>query len=785
MWKNFCKTLWRSLLKDRQFTFLNLMGLSIGLACTLLIFLWVQDERSVDKFHANDSGLYQVMAHINLPDGIHTQESTPMLLGRSLAKEMPEVEGAVSVQAGRLNSTISAGDKHIRSFRWFADKDLFRLFSFRLLEGNKDGVLADKYSVVLSDKLAMKLFNSTHVTGKTVQWADDPQLFTVTGVFQSPGANSSMHFDLLFSYEFYYQQDTANANNWANSNPSTYLLVKEGTKIPGMEKKLTAFLHAKYSGSPLTLSLRKYSDRYLHGQYENGVAVGGRIRYVRLFSIIGVFILLMACINFMNLSTAKAAGRMKQAGIKKVLGAGRGLLVLQYMGESMLLSFLSLIIALGLVAVLLSPFNVLTGKQMALPMDVPFFATLAGIGFITGLLAGCYPAFYLSGGKSFLILKGKFSQPWKELLVRKGLVVFQYSLCVLFIVAVLVVGKQVSLIQNIDLGYKKDNIIAFQNEKHLMENFRAFAADVSAAPGVQAISSFNADMYGSSSGSTEKADWEGNVAGAKVQFTALDVDYGLIELLGMKMAEGRSFSRNFGSDSLSIIVNQAAVEAMGMKNPIGKSFDVWGGKYHIVGVVKDFHFESLYEKVKPCFMRCNPSGRNVLVKIEGGKERETIAQLDKLYKRYNLGLPFEFTFMDQDYAAMYASEEHVSVLLRWFTVLAIVISSLGLFGLAAFSAQKRQKEMSIRKVVGASAGDLALVFSMDFLKLVLIAVSISFPLSWWAMNDWLHNFSYRVDIGVNVFAVAFLAILLITLVTIGFQSMKAALVNPATSLRGE
>ncbi len=785
MASNHFKTIWRSLLKDKQFAILNLVGLSVALACVLLIYLWATDEMSVDKFHANNDRLYEVMAHIKLPDGIHTQENTPYLLSRALAKEMPEVEDAVCLQKGFIQGTLSVGEKHIKTTKYFADYHFFNLFSFHLIEGNKSNVFDDNYSVLLSDKMANKLFGTTkNIIGKTVQWENDPHLFKVTGIFEEPSSNSSLKFDVLFSYQLYFQNDL-DGRDWSNSNPYTFLLLKKGTDAKKFENKLTGFLHAKYSNSPLTLSLRKYSDRYLYDNYENGIQSGGRIRYVKLFSLIAAFILLIACINFMNLSTAKAAHRLKEAGIKKILGAERSSLIFQYICESMLMAFASLIIALLFVVLLLPQFNLITGKQLSLHIGSSFIITFIIIGLVTGLLAGSYPAFYISGFKPMIALKGKLNTMLGELWVRKGLVVFQYTLSVIFIVAVIVVYKQMRLIQTIDLGYNKENIITLKNEKKLGDNFSAFMNDVKKIPGVSSASSFNGDMYGGTSGSTEHANWQGKPPSTQILFTDLDIDYGLMELLGMKMAAGRTFSTDFGSDSLSLILNEAAVNAMGIKNPIGKEFDVWGNKYHIIGVAKDFHFESLYEKVKPCFMRCTQAGENFLVKIIGGKEREVISKLNDVYKTYNPGLSLDFSFMDKDYEAMYISEERESILFRWFAALAIIISCLGLFGLAAFSAQKRQKEMSIRKVVGASTTDIVTLLSKDFFKLILIAMLISFPLSWWAMNVWLNNFAYRVNIGASIFIFTFISIMLITLVTISFQSIKTAVANPVKSLRME
>jgi putative ABC transport system permease protein len=785
MTSNHIKTIWRSLLKDRQFTILNLLGLSMGLTCVLLIYLWVSDELAVDKFLSNNDRIFQVMAHIKLPDAIHTQDNTPYLLSRALASEIPEVENAVAVQSGFIDGTISANEKHITTRKYYVDYDFFKVFSFALISGNRNTVLDDKYSVLLSDKLAMKLFNTTeNIIGKAIQWENDPRLFKVTGIFRAPSSNSSLKFEALFSYQLFFENNSE-AGDWGNSNPSTFVLLKTGVNQAKLDSKFNLFLHRKDRNSPLTLSLRKFSDRYLYDRYENGVQSGGRITYVKLFSIIAVFILLIACINFMNLSTAKTTKRLKEAGIKKILGMERSSLIFQFISESLTMAFMALFIAILVAMLILPEFNNLTGKQLVIPFSIPFIVVLIVIGLFTGLMAGSYPAFYLSSFEPVNAIKGVFSTVKGELWMRKSLVVLQYILSIVFIVSVLVTYKQMKFIQTINLGYSKDNVISFQPGKKIRDNFSAFMNEIEHAHGVLATSSINGDMYGHASGSTEEANWDGNISAAKIMMTDLDIDYGLIELLGMKISEGRSFSKKFGSDSSSIILNESALHAMGINNPIGKSFDVWGKKYHVIGVTKDFHFSSLYEKVKPCFMRLNPGGRHILVKIASDHIPESISNIEDICKKYNPGLSFDFSFLDKDYEAMYVSEQREAVLLRWFAGLAIVISCLGLFGLAAFSAQKRQKEMSIRKIVGASIPNIATLLSVDFFKLIFLAMLVSFPLSWWAMTVWLDNFAYRINIDISVYVLTSLFILFIVLLTVGYQSIKAAIANPVKNLRME
>jgi putative ABC transport system permease protein len=787
MFKNNLRITLRTLLKDRLFTSLNVIGLSTSLTCVILIYLWVSNERSVDKFHVKDSQLYQAICKIKLPDGIHTQEYTPGLLARSLAKEIPEIEQAISVLPAYEKGILSAGGTRFKTLPQYVDRDFFNVFSYQLLQGNKDQVLANENSVLLSDELAMKMFHTTkNIVGKTVKWADDKEPYIVSGIFEKPGANSSVQFDVLFSYDLILKERASDLQSWGNTNPYTYLILRKGTDVAALNKKIEGYILDKSSGKlPLTLSVRKYSDEYLYDKYENGVQVGGRIEYVRMFSIIAFVILLIACINFMNLSTARATRRMKEVGIKKVVGAGRLVLILQYLGESLLLTFLSLAIALVLVVLLLPQFNAITAKQLNFHFTAASLIAVIAILLLTGLIAGSYPAFFLSGFKPTSVLKGKLPLSWGETWVRKGLVVFQFTLSALFIVSVLVIYNQIKLIQTINLGYNKDNIISFRNDGQLSEHFKPFMTDLKKIPGVVNASTFNGDLTGNPSGNTENLDWEGRPPGEKIFFTALDVDYGLLEMLNIKTISGRTFSTKFASDSFAIILNQAAIDEMGLSNPLGKIIKVWGGQYHIIGIVKNFHYKSLYEKIKPCFIRCNPDGFNVLVKLNPLNQGATITQIRQLYSTYNPDLPLEYSFIDQDYQNMYVSEQRVAVLSRWFAGLAIIISCLGLFGLAAFTAQKRQKEIGIRKVIGATTANIVGLLSKDFLMLILLAMFISLPLSWWTINHWLDGFAYRVQISPLLFLVAFGTVLLTSIFAISIQSIKAAVNNPVNSLRSE
>jgi len=787
MLKNNIKIAWRSLKKDRQFTLLNLVGLSTGLACVLFIYLWVSDELSVDKFNKNDNRLYKLLEHRKKADGIWTAHSSAFPTAAALAAEMPEVEyAALTSEADNIALSVD-GTTEVRAGRRFVSKDFFKVFSYEILQGNSQQVLPDKNSMAISDELAHKLFNTTEgVIGKTITYQHDKQ-YTISAIFKSPPVNASEQFDLVLSTDILKDQNSS-IDSWFNTGPRTYVLLKPGADPSRVDQKLPGFIMAKTNNQSKhkTPFLKRYSEIYLYGEYENGVLKGGRIDYVRMFSLIAIFILIIACINFMNLSTAKAAQRLKEVGVKKVMGANRRSLIIQYLGQSMLMTFFALILAFVLVFIFLPSFNSITGKQLTLVPDTRLIFSCLGIALLTGLIAGSYPAFYLSGFNPAVILKGKLRNTMGELLVRKGLVVFQFSLSVILIISVLVVYKQISYVQSRPLGYNKENMLSFNKEGKLKnnENLQTFLSEVRKVPGVIMASSIGHSLTGHDGG-TSGIMWEGKDPEDRTEFENVGSNFGMIETLGFEMKEGRSFSPQFASDSNGIIFNETGIRFMGMKDPIGKTVKLWGEDRTIIGVVKDFHYESLHESLKPLFIQLNTNSSRIVARIAAGKEKETIAGIEKIYKQFNPDFTFSYTFMDDTFQRMYTSEKRVSILSRYFAGLAILISCLGLFGLAAFTAHRRQKEIGIRKVVGATANNLYLMLSKDFLKLVFIAIIIALPISWWATSHWLQGFAYRTSIGPGIFITAAIITLLITLLTISYQTIKAAIANPVHSLKSE
>jgi ABC-type antimicrobial peptide transport system permease subunit len=785
MYKGIFTIAWRNLRKDRLFTLLNLVGLSTGLACALLIFLWIRDEQQINHFNTKDNQLYQVLVNNDDHGQIATLSQTQGLLAQSLKNEVPGIEYAVSILPAswfQNAGVLSFGDNHLKAGGQFISKDFFNVFTCKILHGQ---ALSDKRSIMISDRMAKKLFPAEQdAVGKSIHWeqGDYSGDYGIAGVFQAPPANATEQYDLLLDYDLILE-NRKELTQWSNFDPNTYVIVGKDVNIPALQSRIKDFVKTKDKNSHASLLLTKYADFYLYNKYENGIQSGGRIAYVKLFSLIALFILLIACINFMNLSTAKAAGRVKEVGVKKAVGASRGLLIVQYLSESILLSLLALFLAIVLIILLLPMFNHITGKQLQIWPSVSLVAIFLGITLLTGLIAGSYPALYLSGFKPAVALKGKLRTTFGEVMTRKGLVVFQFVLSVSFIVAVLIIYKQMEYIQHRNLGYNRSHLVHFEVPTEKIDNMVSFLELVKNQGGVQAASSYYHNFTGNH-GAMGGMSWPGKMDNAEVNFSNLEVGYGYLEVMGVQLKEGRYFSQDSRANN-EIIFNETAIRDMGIKDPIGKTVRFWDMEKVIVGIAKDFNYESLYQSVKPAFFQSYPVMPNFVVKIAPGRDEATLQQLKLLYEQHFLGLTFDYKYMDEDYQALYASERRVSDLSRYFGGLTILISCLGLFGLAAFTAQKRQKEIGIRKVIGASTGNIITLLSTDYFKLIGIAMIIAFPLAGWMMFQWLQTFAYRIRIGADVYLIAGIATLIITFTTISFQSVKAALTNPVKSLQTE
>jgi ABC-type antimicrobial peptide transport system permease subunit len=782
------------LLKNRQFTLLNLIGLSSALACVLFIFLWVKDELSVDTFNEKDEQIYKAMYSLKLPNEVLTLDYTPYPLVETAPQEMPEVERAVAVNgfmdffAGKGVASYAEKAKKVQGI--FASKDFFNVFSYPLLEGNKDLVLAKKAGVVISKKLAQTLFGrTTNLIGIPLQWTHKIDLgvpLEIAGVFENPPANASRQFDIIFNFSLLLDADP-NAKTWNSTYSETYFLLKEGTDPEKFGQKIEGYTRSKAPGNEIcSIFLQKFSDQYLHGTYENGKIAGGRIQYLRLFSLIALFILLIACINFINLYTVQALDKMKEVGVKKSLGAGRGHLIAQFFGETLLLTSVAMFLALFMVWSALPVFNNITGKQLIFNLDSEFLLAVLGAIVISSVLAGAYPALYLSGFKPIAVLKGKLTSSPLQLFTRKGLVVFQFVISFCFIVGFIAVKEQIAFIQSKNLGYDRSHIITFQREGNYGENPEAFLAALKALPGVENVATMPESILNGKD-AVSGFSWRGQKSDEAYLFKSPRIGYDVIETLGIKLKEGRSFSKNFIDDGANIILNESAVHMMGLTDPIGKIVKQGNFESRIIGVVQDFQYGSLHQAISPLIFRFRGAelGQHVLVKVEAGKEQATLKAIESKYRAFHPKYTFDYSFLDEDYQALYAAELRISKLSNYFAALSILISCLGLFGLVTFAAQRRKKEIGVRKVLGASVAGIVRLLSKDFLALVLIAIVIASPLAWYGLNRWLAGFAYRVELNVWMFATAGLIAVLIAFLTIGFQSVKAALANPVKSLRSE
>ena len=792
----------RNLRRNKNSFFINLIGLSIGLTCVLLIYLWVNDELHVNKYNKNDDQLYQILQ--NTPDGdkIQTWDWTPGILADALQKEIPEIKYATSVVPASWFSKkgiLKLNETRIKLDAQYVDKNYFKIFSCPLVVGDKTEVLNDKNSVLISENLALKLFGSTdNVVGKTIGWSQEEanNEFQINGIFKDPPANSSEKFDLLVNYDNFIDTHPW-LKTWGNSDPSTFVLLNSGTSISAFNAKIKNFLQTKPVSLNNTLFAQKYSDRYLHGQYENGIVSGGRIVYVRLFSIIALFILFIACINFMNLSTAKAVKRSKEVGVKRAVGANRKTLVSQYLTESVLIIFLSFMVSVILVISLLPYFNHIIGKHLMLSFSLKELLVLFFVLLLTGFIAGSYPALYISGFKPIEIFKGKQKGSVGELMARKGLVVFQFIVSVVLIVLVIGVVKQIDFIQSKNLGYNRYNIIHFNAEENpenaddfldyggkLQRDMETLIAEAKKIPGVDNVANYYHDLTGEH-GDIRGVDWTKGDDDINMHFSNLEVGYNFIETLGIQMSQGRSFSDSRNNELSKVIFNEEAIKQMGIKDPIGKTIKVWGQDRQIIGVTKNFNFESLYEDIKPCIIQLEPRSSNIMVKIKASRQKEAIAQLGGLFQKRNPGLTFDYKFVDDDYKALYVAEKRVGILARFFAAIAILISCLGLFGLAAFSAENRTKEISIRKIMGSDELGIVRLLTNEFTSTVVIAIFIAIPAGYLVIHKWLENFAYKTNLSWWIFALAGLLALGIALLTVSWQSWRAATRNPVEALRYE
>jgi ABC-type antimicrobial peptide transport system permease subunit len=704
-------------------------------------------------------------------------------LAENITKDIPEIEMA-SQFLWEEQPLFTVGNTFDKEKGRYVQGDFLRLFSFPLEKGDAKTALKRPDGVVISKKLAQKYFPNQDPIGKIIK-VDNKDAVMVTGVLKELPKNNSIQFDFLMSYDRW-QKTNAWSKEWGNNGPRCYVLLAKNASLAKVNAKIKGYIKTKNKDSNVELFLQSFPESYLYSKWDSGKQDGGRIEYVRIFSIVAIVILLIACINFMNLATARSVKRAKEVGVRKVIGAVKGVLVGQFMGEAILITSLSLLISIVLVFLLLPTFNLLTEKELTLNFTDPrILATLLGLTVFTGLVAGSYPALFMSSLNPVVVLKGSLKFKPSATYFRKGLVVFQFALSIMLIVGMVIVHEQLDYLQTKNSGYDRENLVYMPLEGDLQTNFSSFKQELQRQPGIKHVTLSQANPLEVGS-STQGVTWPGKDTTQLLLFAQNAISYDYIQTMGIRLVGGRDFGEQYGMDTTNYIINEASAKKMGYKDPVGKEMTMWGRKGTIVGLMKDFHYNSLHSTIEPLILRLQPKTENwgvVIVRAEAGKTKDALANLEKTFKKFNPSFPFKYSFTDQEYAKQYKSEQVVNQLSNFFAFLAIFISCLGLFGLAAFTAEQRTKEIGVRKVLGASVTNLVGMLSAEFIKLVLVATFIAFPIAWYFLKGWLEKYAYRIEIEWWYFALAAIVAVFIALLTVSSQAIRAALMNPVKSLK--
>ena len=785
MIKNYFKTAFRNLWKNKIYGSLNVFGLAIGIACAGLIFLWVEDEFSYNHNHSKKDQLYKILENQPFEGKTYTFSATPGLLAEAMKKEFPGVKNSCRLTWEEY-TLFNLGEKSIYERGNYADSSIFSMLTIPFVQGNKETVFQQLHSLAISEKMAKKFFgDQKDIIGKTLK-VDNKEEYVIGAVFKDLPQNSSIKFDWLSPFKIYHDKNEW-LNQWDNNGIQTFVELEEKADRGLINKKLDNYLKAKDTTIVAQPFLFSMNDWRLHSKFEEGKQIGGRIQNVRTFSIIAWIILLIACINFMNLATARSEKRAREVGVRKVLGAGKKILIAQFIGEAMVMALLSLLIAVAIIYFILPSFNTLVEKQLQIGLDNPLhLLSLLLIGLICGLVAGSYPALYLSSFNPVWVFKGINLKGSGAAYIRKGLVVLQFTISIILIIGTIIVYNQIQHIKNRDLGYNKDNVIQTGLRGDMQKNFAVIKNQLLSSGYVEnvAMSNLNQLYMGSSTGNFE---WEGKDPSKKVLVTQDFISPEYIKTMGIQMAKGRDFYPDAKQDSSNVIVNEAFAKIIGKDNVVGTLLRQDTTKYTIVGVIKDFVFDDMYGKSDPLIFRSYPEYFGYMyirLKSQANVER-AVDKIQTVVKTNNPGYPFDYIFVDDEFDRQFKSEMLIGKLSRIFALLAIVITCLGLFGLAAYTAERRTKEIGVRKVLGASVTGIAGLLSKDFLKLVILSSLISFPVAWWLMHNWLQNYAYRIEISWWIFIVAAALAIVIALFTISFQAIRAALSNPVKSLRTE
>ena len=786
MFKNYLKIAWRNLIRNKGFSILNIAGLSIGLTVFTLIVLWINFELGFDRFHENQERIYEVNNQYDVEGEIWTWNSTPKAMAPAIKKDYPEVE-RVSRYFYDTPFLFSVGVKRIKATGTIVDPDFLSIFSFPLVQGDIASVFSDVNSVVITETFAKKMFGDKDPIGEIVV-IDNADTFKVTGILKDLPTNTDFSFEFLVPWA-YLTQKGWDDTHWGNNSVATYIMLKKDVNFSDFSTKIKT-LRENYDedSSDMVTLLYPYSRTYLYNEFENGKEVGGRIDLIKMFGIIAAIILIIACINFMNLSTARSEKRAKEVGVRKVMGAPKKHLIYQFLGESILISAIAAIFSILLVLLVLPAFNDLVGHELELDFtSMWFWISALAIVLFTGLLAGSYPALYLSAFKPSAVLKGTFHKADTLITPRKVLVVVQFSVAIILITSTLIISQQLDKVQNRQLGYSKDNLIYTFLEGDIDKNYELIKKELLKSGAASSITKTSSPITESWS-NTWGFEWSGKNENDKTIVLRLIADDVVAETMGLELLSGRDLNlQEFPTDSTAVLLNESAVSLMGFNEPLGQIIKDNGIEWHVVGVVKDFVFNSPFQKIEPLVIEGAKGWFNVMhMKLnEANSTSENLAIIENIYKKYNPEYPFDFEFVDGEYAEKFSDQQRIGKLATLFTLLTILISCLGLFGLASYMAENRIKEVGIRKVLGASVTTIVTLLSKDFLKLVAISILIAIPIAWYYMSNWLEEFDFRISISVWVFAIAGGLTLVIALVTVSFQAIKAARANPVKSLRSE
>ncbi|MDP9078516.1 MAG: ABC transporter permease [Bacteroidota bacterium] len=803
MFKNYFKIAFRNLWRNKGFSAINIFGLAIGLAVCLLITLFVIDELSYDKYNVNADRIYRVTSDFKVNGSVFLDRESPTSMAATMVREYPNIEMAARLKNDGKILVKKDDQTLIEDNCYYADANLFKVFTLPMIAGDPKTALNEPHSLVISENIAMKYFNTLDVIGKTMRM-DNTTDYKITGVIKNTPVQSHIHFSFIKAIS---ERADRNQSQWTSENSMTYLVPRKGVSQKEIdddlreackkyaEPELKQFIHTTIADLDqkgdhyrfVTIPLTKI---HLYSEVTHEREPSGNIQYVYMSIVIAVLILLIACINFMNLSTARSAGRSKEVGVRKVLGSNRGSLINQFLVESIVTSFIALIIAWGIASLLLHYFNQLAGKQISLNLfaNVWILPALLSATLIIGLIAGAYPAFFMSAFQPIQVLKGKLSAGFKNSFLRNGLVVFQFVTVIVLIVGTLVIYSQLTYIRNKTLGYNREQVMVLQNIYSLGEHSKSFKEDVLKLAGVKSVT-LSGSLPTTINEDTEVYGKDASMSsGQSVGLETWYIDEDYIPTLSMQMAGGRNFAKDRLTDSAAVLINQTAASMLGMREPLNKFLYRNGRHYQIVGVVKDFNSGSLRNKIAPLVMNLGVDKRAMAIRIETKNIPVLISQIQALYRGADAnmaGQPFTYSFMDDDFNHLYQSEQNTGKIFMSFAFFAILIACLGLFGLVTYAAEQRIKEIGIRKVLGASVTNIVAMLSNDFLKLVGISAIIAFPVAWWAMSRWLQDFAYRTNIGWWVFAIAGLLAVVITITTVSFRAIKAALMNPVKSLKTE